>query len=288
MAGVAVLALPGCSPDENSTPRDVLRLGVLPSEQAETLRDRYRPLTEYLAREMNQEIELVIPDSYGHLVRLFGSGAVDMANFGGATFVSAAARHDAVPLVTRDIDAEFSTYFLARAEGPQSRIEDFAGQDFAFGSELSTSGHLMPRHFLQERGLVPEDFFASVRYSGGHDRTVSLVRNRQVSLGAVNRETVKAMLRDGRLAPGELRVVWETPPYADYVWAMQPGWEESYVDRLRDAFLALSPADAEDASILSGLRAGGFLPAHQRDYDSLRKVMAGLPQFKTLLAAEPQ
>ncbi len=261
---------------------------MLPGEQAEALRERYGPLTEHLARVMNQEIEFVIPDSYGQLVQLFGSGAVDMANFGGATFVSAAARHDAVPLVTRDIDAEFSTYFLARADAAGPGIEDFAGQDFAFGSELSTSGHLMPRYFLQERGLVPETFFASVRYSGGHDRTVSLVRNGQVSLGAVNREMVKAMLRDGRLGPNELRVVWETPPYADYVWAIQPGWDESYVDRLRDAFLALSPADAEGARILSGLRAGGFLPAHQRDYNSLRKVMASLPQFKTLLAAEPR
>ena len=261
---------------------------MLPGEQAEALRDRYRPLIEYLAREMNQEIEFVIPDSYGHLVQLFGSGDIDMANFGGVTFVSAAARHDAVPLVTRDIDAAFSTYFLAQAGATHSRIEDFGGQAFAFGSELSTSGHLMPRYFLQERGLVPETFFASVRFSGGHDRTVALVRNGQVGLGAVNREMVKAMLRDGRLAPGELRVVWETPPYADYVWAIQPGWDESYVDRLRDAFLALSPADADGARILAGLRAGGFLPAHRRDYASLRKVMASLPQFKTLLAAEPK
>ena len=50
---------------------------MLPGEQAEALRDRYRLLVEYLAREMNQEIEFVIPESYGHLVQLFGSGAVD-------------------------------------------------------------------------------------------------------------------------------------------------------------------------------------------------------------------
>ena len=288
MGGAAVLALAGCSPEENSTPRDVLRLGVLPGQQAEALRDRYRHLTRYLAREMNQEIELVIPDNYGQLIRLFGSGAVDMANFGGATFVSAAARHDAVPFVTRDVDGEFSTYFIARADAPGPEVADFGGQDFAFGSELSTSGHLMPRHFLQEQGLVPETFFKSVRYSGGHDRTVFLVRDGGASLGAANKEVVQAMLRDGRLGPGELRVVWETPPFADYVWAIQPGWDEAYVTRLRDAFLGLSLTDPDDAVVLQSLRAGGFLPAHKRDYDSLRRVMAGLPQFETLLAAESE
>lgn len=276
----------GCSPEEGSAPSAVLRMGVLPDEHAEALRHRYQSLAAYLAKELNQEIQLIIPDDYEHLVNLFGSGAVDMAYFGGATFVAAATRHNAVALVMRDIDADFNTYFLARAEAPESRVEQFGGQAFAFGSEHSTSGHLMPRYFLQIQEIAPETFFGSVRYSGAHDSTVNLVRDGQADLGAANGEVVEAMLRDGRLEPGLLRIVWETPPYANYVWAIQPGWDKSYVNHLRDAFLDLSVIDEEGAEILRPMGAGGFLPASRRDFTRLRKVMSGLPQFQAMVAAE--
>ena len=92
------------------------------------------------------------------------------------------------------------------------------------------------------------------------------------------------MLRDGRLEPGLLRIVWETPPYANYVWAIQPGWDESYVNRLRDAFMGLSVVDEEGAEILRRLGAGGFLPASDRDFNRLRKVMSGQPRFQAMMA----
>ena len=286
-AAVALFSPSGCAPEENSAPTAKLRIGVLPDEQAEALRRRYRPLIEYLSRKLGQETQLIIPDDYAHLVRLFGSGDVDLAFFGGATFVTASIRHNAVPFVIREIDAEFSSYFLARTDTPETRIEEFGGQAFAFGSELSTSGHLMPRYFLQDQDLQPEVFFSSVRYSGAHDRTVYLVRDGQVGLGAVNSEVMETMLRDGRLEPGVLRVVWTTPPYANYVWAIRPGWPESYVNRLRDAFLSLSPIEEEGAEILRRMGTEGFLPANGGDFTRLHEVMRGLPQFRTLLATDP-
>lgn len=283
-----VLLVHGCSPGGGSAPPAILKVGVLPDEQAAALRFRYEPLIAYLRAQMDQDVRLVIPEDYGQLVDLFGSGAVDMAYFGGATFVAAAARHGAVPLVMRDVDVAFSTYFLARAGTPKSGIRQFEGLSFAFGAELSTSGHLMPRHFLQEQEIDAENFFGSVRYSGAHDSTVTWVREGLADLGAANREVVDSMLDDGRLEPGTLRIVWETPPYADYVWAVRPGLDDAYQNRLRDAFLGLSMIDEDTAGILQRMGAGGFLPASPKDFADLRKVMSSLPQFQAMLAPDSE
>jgi phosphonate transport system substrate-binding protein len=284
------LALPAaaCSPDNGPAPPSVLNIAVLPDEQEAALRQRYAPLVAHLGKQLSMEVRLTVPDDYGHLVELFGSGELDMAYFGGVTFLNARARYGAVPLVMRDIDAAFSSYFLARADRPESALEQFAGRSFAFGSELSTSGHLMPRRFLQERGLTPEDFFASVGYSGAHDTTVAWVRDGTAALGAANSQVVEAMLRDGRLQPGVLRILLETPPYADYVWAIRPGLPEDFVNRVRDAFLGLSMIDPEDLEVLHRMGTEGFLPASSGDFDSLREVMSGLPRFHDLTAARPE
>ncbi len=218
----------GCSPEEEETAPSVLNVGVLPDDDRKALRRRYEPLLAYLAEELDTKLELKIPEDYADLLELFGEGEIDVGYFGGVTFVQSHMKHGAVPLVMRDVDAKFTTYFLAGPETPGAAVANFAGRAFAFGSDLSTSGHLMPRYFLQEVGIAPESFFGAVRYSGAHDRTAAWVRDGVVDLGAANAEIVDNMLRDGRLAPDAVRIVWETPPYTDYVWAVRPGLSKAF------------------------------------------------------------
>ena len=275
LAGLS-LTVSGCGPDDDGGPPAHLTIGVLPDEGEEELRKRYAPLIAYLTQTLETEIRLVIPRDYGDILSRFGAGELDLAYFGGVTFVEANERHGAEPLVMRDIDLQFTTYFLSRIEEPPAKVEDFRGRRFAFGSELSTSGHFMPRYFMQARGLTPEQVFASVDYSGSHDQTVYWVRDGRVDLGAANGEVVRAMLVDGRLAPGEVRIVEETPPYADYVWAVQGHLNEAFGNRLRNAFLALSPDDENAAEVLARLGAGGFLPARHEDFAGLREIMLSM------------
>jgi phosphonate transport system substrate-binding protein len=126
---------------------------------------------------------------------------------------------------------------------------------------------------MQEAGIVPEAFFGGVEYSGAHDRTARMVQDRRAELGAVNSEVLRAMLRDGRLSTDDIRIVEESPPYADYVWAIQPGFSDAFGNRMRDAFLSLSPAVERHVEILDGLGAGGFLPAGLGDFARLHDAM---------------
>lgn len=271
-----ILFLSGCGPEEGAAVPGKLRVGVLPDEEEAALRDRYTPLLRYLNQVLDVEVELVVPRDYASMLSSFAAGEIDLGNFGGVTFVKANEAHGAEPLVLRDIDLQFTTFFLSRPDEPRQTIEAFQDQRFAFGSELSTSGHFMPRYFMQAEGLVPERFFSTVEYSGSHDATVYWVRDGKVDLGAVNSEVVDAMLADGRLVAGEVRVVLETPPYADYVWAVQASLDPDFVSRLRSAFLELSPSNDADAEILSRLGAGGFLPARNSDFERLREVISSL------------
>ncbi len=278
-----VLLSPGCSPDDNDAVPSVLRIGVLPDEEDVALRYRYAPLIAYLETELKKDTQLVIPENYDDLVRLFGAGELDIAYFGGTTFVTSLIRYDAVPLVMRDIDAEFSTYFLAKMEDVGKEIESYRGRRFSFGAQSSTSGHMMPRFFMQEKGITPETFFTEIRYSGAHDKTVRWVLDGSVDLGAANSEVVNSMLRNGRLKPGLLRIVWETPSYADYVWAARGDLDETLKNRLQEAFLTLSLLDETGAEVLERVGATGFLPARHEDFGQLRQIMTSLPHFREMI-----
>ena len=134
----------------------------------------------------------------------------------------------------------------------------------------------MPKHYLQsELGIVPEEYFGEVRYSGAHDRTALDVLGGSADIGALNSAIFDAISTEGRIASAELVVIWETPPYADYVWAVQSDFDATAAASIRDAFLALSEFDETTNSILEGLRASSFVPASARDFESLASIARG-------------
>ncbi len=250
-----------------------LRIGVLPDESPAVLQQQYAPLIRYLSARTGLPCELVIPASYADLVRDFLAGRLELAWFGGVTFVQASARGDALPLVMRDIDREFHSYILVRPESPAKSLADLRGTRFAFGPRLSTSGTLMPVYFMRKEGIDPETWFGSVGHAAGHDEAAYQVRDGQVDAGAANAQIVDAMLTDGRLTPADIRILLRTPPYADYVWAIRADIAGETRETIRGAFLSLSTDDPMQTEILDRLGAGFFLPALSSDFLHLRNIV---------------
>ena len=264
---------------DTSTP-SVVRVGVLPDMSERDLRQRYDPLMQYLSDETGLDFKLVLPADYAELLHVFGKGDVDLALFGGFTFVQANELYQAEPLVMRDVDTRFISAFVVRYDDSAADISDLKDKVLAFGSNLSTSGHLMPRFFLQQKKqIIPERFFSQVVYSGAHDKTAYLVRDGKADIGAVNAEIVNAMLRDGKLEQGELRIVWQTPPYPDYVWAVHRHLDEDIKTQLRDAYLQFDFNNEHHRRILTEFGATSFLPAGLRQFQPLQQIAADLDLF---------
>lgn len=258
-------------PSKKSLPA-TLRVGVLPDESAEHLRQRYEPLLDHLSKHLQIACELVIPSSYGELLNLFNERSIDLAYFGGYTYIKARQQAGAIPLVMRRIDIRFTSYFLVASDNPAESLQDLRDKTISFGSKLSTSGHLMPRFFLEQQNIVPESFFNGVEYSGAHDKTAYRVRDGRVDIGVANAATVRSMLKDGRLDKDDIRIFWETPPYADYVWALQPEFDEATRAAMRDAFFILTPENDRHAAILAEINAKGFIPADADYFEDLEQI----------------
>lgn len=264
----------GC--DEKPIPEpaiDVLRIGVLPDESEDVLIRRYAPLLAYLETETGIPCQLVISETYESLLTDFRDRDVELVLFGGFTFVAAERFSGAVPLVTRLSDLKYSSYYIVRADDPGTSLSDFRGRAWSFGSHLSTSGHLMPRYFLQKQGIEPEAFFGEVQYSDTHVATVYAVRDGTVDIGAVSATIFDNMIRSERISYAEIRILQQTSTYADYVWAAQPHLPETLCNTIRESFLELSRQNEDHRDILDGLDAMGYLPSSVHDYEELTQIM---------------
>ncbi len=260
-----------CDPQGESQKKaiSVLHIGVLPELSEQELLVRYQSLFIYLADEAGIPYEFVPSSAYAELQDQFHNGRIDLAYFGGVIFVKAYNNDKAIPLVMRDIDSQFTSYFLVPAGSSVRKLEDLKGATFSFGSRFSTSGHFMPRYFMEQNGIHPERFFKDIQYSGKHDTTALWVQEGKVEAGVANSRIVRTLFENGILKKKQTRILWETPPYSDYVWAVHPTMSDARQNKIRDAFLKLDPENPQHRDIMKSLNAGSFLPAHISDFSNL-------------------
>lgn len=267
-----IVFMAACSQDDNSRTIETLNIGSLPDQNESILRAKYQPLLYYLNSHTGLKSNLLIPESYEQLLQWFDESKVDIALFGGVTYVKARLNYKAVPLVMRDVDGRFKSVAIVKVNNTAEGLQDLKGASLAFGSRLSTSGHYMPRYFLQQENIEPETFFASIEYSGAHDLTGEWVRDGKVEVGMLNSGVAAEMFLDGRLAKDKVKVLWESPPYADYVWAIQPDISKQQRTSIRDAFMLMNQ-NADAKALLHNLGANYFIPASHEDFSNLERIV---------------
>ena len=203
-----------------------------------------------------------------------------LAFFGALTGVQARLQSpDARAIVQREEDANFHSKLIVSADLPIYSLDDLKAQaadlTITFGSESSTSGHLMPRHFLLEAGIDPDDDFASVpNFSGSHDLTWKLVESGSFDVGALSEAVWGRAVRDGLVDPDKVREFYTTPAYFNYNWTVQGGLDQVYgdgfTDRLRSALLNLNPE--EHPEILDLFNTQRFIDTSNDNYRAIEQV----------------
>ena len=248
-----------------------LRVSMIPTTDPSRMLRESEPLVAWLEKATGRKVSLTIPQNYAAVVEALVQGQVDLAHFGGFTFVQASKRAGAVPLVQRDRDREFHSKFITARDDIRS-LADLKGKRFAFGDVNSTSGHLMPAFFMRKEGVDPSVVDQAI-YTGAHDATALAVAERRVDAGALDEAVWDRLTRDGKVDPTKVHVFWTTPPFVDYVWAVRKDLDPVVAKRIADAFLSLDPGNPTDQPILDILSAKGrYVRVDAASYEPLREA----------------
>ncbi len=250
--------------------QQVLRVSAIPDEAPTELQRKFKPLGTYLEKKLGMKVEFTPVTDYAASVEGLINNKLDMVWFGGFTFVQANVRSGGkiVPLVQREEDEKFRSVFIT-TNNSINKLEDLKGKNFSFGSESSTSGHLMPRSFLLQAKINPDTDMKRVSFSGAHDATVAAVAGGKVDAGALNISVWEKLVSSGKVDPKAVRVFYTTPGYYDYNWSVRADMNPVTQKKLTDAFLALNSNDPEGKEILELQRATRFIPTKAANYTAI-------------------
>ncbi len=250
--------------------QQVLRVSAIPDEAPTELQRKFKPLGEYLEKKTGMKVEFTPVTDYAASVEGLINHKLDMVWFGGFTFIQAKDRSkgQVVPLVQRVEDEKFRSVFITTSPAIQ-KLEDLKGKTLSFGSESSTSGHLMPRSFLLAAKVDPDSDLKRIAFSGAHDATVAAVAGGKVDAGALNISVWEKLVGEKKVDAAKVRVFYTTPPYFDYNWTVRADMPADLKKKITDAFLSLDPNTPEGKQILELQRATKFIPTRAENYGAI-------------------
>jgi phosphonate transport system substrate-binding protein len=251
--------------------QQVFRVTTIPEEAATEQVRKFTPLAQYLERALGMKVEFTPVSDYPAAVEALVNKKVDLVWFGGFTHVQAQLRSGGriIPIAQREEDTQFRSVFIAKTDSGIKTLADMKGKQVSFGSQSSTSGHLMPRSNLLDAGINPERDFRRIAYSGAHDATIASVVSGKVDAAALDITVWRKFVSEEKVDTRAVDVFFTTPPFFNYNWSVHADMPVALRDKLTMALINLSPATPEGAEILRLNRATRYIPTKAENYKGL-------------------
>jgi phosphonate transport system substrate-binding protein len=266
--------LTACHAPERSHP---LVLSAIPDQDPEKLQRLYGKVATYLSGALGVPVEYRPVTDYTASVVAFKTGDLDLVWYGGLTGVQARLQvPGAHAIAQRDIDTAFHAVFITRQQSGIRSLADLKGHTLTFGSEMSTSGRLMPQYYLQQAIGTLDSLRGAPGFSGSHDKTIALVTAGTYDAGALNAQVWKARIADHTVDTTRVVVFYTTPAFHDYHWVLNPAAEQrfgaGFTEKVRAALFALDPSVPAQKEILDLFGAHRFVETADSNYVQIERV----------------
>jgi phosphonate transport system substrate-binding protein len=251
--------------------QQVFRVTTIPEEAATEQVRKFTPLASYLEKKLGVKVEFTPVSDYPAAVEALVNKKVDLVWFGGFTHVQAQIRSGGkiIPIAQREEDTKFQSVFIAKTDSGIKSLDDLKGKQISFGSQSSTSGHLMPRHFLLQAKIDPDKDFKRVAYSGAHDATIASVVSGKVEAAALDITVWRKFVGENKVDTKAVDVFYTTPPYFNYNWSVHADMPAELRTKVTQALLGLDANTPEGKEILQLNRATRYIATQPENYKGI-------------------
>jgi len=246
----------------------------------------------YLQNQLHLPVNLVQVSQYSATIEAMRADKVDIAHFGGLSYLIAAQKADAQAIVAHGFpDGKLGGYHSVIAvpkDSPYHSMADLKAHAkdivFALADPASTSGDLYPRVELQSIGIDPDRDFKQILYANGHLADLMAIESGKVDAGAFDQMYMTRLIAQGRMKPGDVRILWRSELIPGEPVAVRGGLPEKLKKEIQEAFVAIPTKDpalwADMNKIVYNSTEGTvYLPVTDATYDSLRRFAMQVKQF---------
>ncbi len=282
---IATISFTACTIDkgELGSAKNPVKLYFVPSVDAKVIETNAKVIQKWLEANTPYKYETAIPASFIAVVEAFGSKKADVAAINTFGYILANEKYGAEAKLTalRHGASTYQAQFIAKADGPIKTLADFNGKSIAFVDPASTSGYLLPKKVLNDKGIkTGKEVFAMK-----HDSVVSMIYQGQVDAGATfyspesdgeiqdARRLVKTQYPD---IEKKVKIVELTDAIPNDPMVFRKDMPEEMKTKIAEAFMKFikTPEGAEAFKNIYSYT--DFKDAKDADYDGVRAMLKSL------------
>jgi phosphonate transport system substrate-binding protein len=285
-ASMSVGLLAGCA-SSTSTQSYVpteLKVQFVPSQNAETLEAKARPLEGLLSQRLGIPVKVSVSTNYNTIVEAMASKQVDVGFLPPTAYVLAHDEKKAADVLlqaqrfgvddttgqpTTELVDFYKAMIVVKADSPIRELKDLKGKSIAFQDVTSSAGYVWPANELKKAGVDPEKDVTGITVKG-HDKAILAVLNGDVDAATVFQD-IRAQMKDVPDAVQRTRVLKFTEPIPNDTISVRNDMDPEFRQKLQQAFIDIV-SDPEGKKIIVEIYTHqGYVPSDDKNFDIVRE-----------------
>jgi phosphonate transport system substrate-binding protein len=289
------LVMAGCKNkgalDENGVPKKLV-IAVFESENPDQMGKIYGPVCKYLEKKMGMPVEMILTTDYTGVIEALKSKKVHMAYIGPFAYIIATRSVPLIPITILGINGKPGMYHSIIMAGGHSPLKSMAdvksnakSLTLCFVDPASTSGHLIPRAYLNSIGLNPDTAFKQALFAGSHIASVLTVKSGKVDIGCSTDITLNKLIKRKMLDEGDIKILWTSAPIVNSPIVVRTDLSKQFVKKLQAAYLNMNRDAPQILNtytklVMEDTLKRSYVLVQDSMYNGLRKIAAGIKGLK--------
>lgn len=257
-----------------------VKIYFTPSVDANSIATNSEHFLKFMEKETGLYYKSGIPSNYIAVVEAFGSSRADIAVMNSFGYLLANTKFGALAKLKtlRHGKDYYAGAIYVNANSKIKTLKDLNGKKFAFTDASSTSGYLFPLKILNDHKIK----LANTTFAIKHDNVITMIYQGQVDAGAA----FYSDAFDGKIKDARERVMTQFPDVekkvtilkiTDHIpndpFVFRKGMPEAIVKKFIDGLNKYLATKEGRAAFNNIYAVDGVVPANDKDYDALRKVL---------------
>jgi phosphonate transport system substrate-binding protein len=290
---LVAMAFAGCKNNDsgNRNPKTLV-IGMVETEKIDQIRNVREQIRAYLQKKLGMPVQMVFSTDYVGVIEALRANKVDVAEMPPFAYVIATRTLKLTPLVTLGTNGKpvsYQSVIIVKGDSKIKSVADVKAQakdlTFCFVDPASTSGHLIPRAYLNSIGVNPDNAFKQTIFAGSHQASILSVKSGKIDVGCTTDLIFNIMIENKLLKEGDVKVLWKSAPIVSDPIVIRSDINKDLAKKVQQAYLDMYH---DNPKILSGFMKiffkdtirRSYMVAHDSLFDGLRKIANGVKDLK--------
>lgn len=285
------VTLAACGGGEKASEKDKayvpekLTVQFVPSQAAETLEAKAKPLEKLLSKELGIPVEVSVSTDYNTIIEAMDSKQVDVGFLPPNAYVLAHEQSGAKVLLqaqrygikqpggkkTDELVDSYKSMIVVKKGSKIKELKDLKGKKIATQDVTSSAGYVWPAAEMKKAGVDIEKSDITTVQVKGHDQAILSVLNGDVDAAFVFEDARNNVVKDVPTIFDEVEPMYTTAPIPNDTVTVRADMSDDWNTKIQDAFINIGKSEEGKAIISAIYTHEGYVKSKDSNFDIVRE-----------------